>query len=111
MSAYRDALSISSDTEGPRRELALEVLASKGGVVLVDERVALRPIEDSVLCEVITRLPEESRSDSAMREEINAAQDLLASSTLADVMKRSSLTWLVVDDYGSGTIQLWPREG
>lgn len=78
--------------------------------MLVDQRLALRPTEDALLCEVITRLPEASRSDSAMREEVKAAQELLASSTLADVVKRSSLKWLVVDDYGNGTIQVWPRE-
>ena len=108
VSAYRDALAIASDTDG-RQQLAIELLRSKQGVVLLDQRLALRPTEHGVLCEVITRLPESHRTDAALREEVENAQALLTASSLGPATKHVALQWLVVDDYGSGTVQVWPR--
>ena len=52
MSAYKDALHSSSAEQGPRLQLAAEVLAEGSAVVVLDGTIALRPDSDKILCEV-----------------------------------------------------------
>ena len=102
MSAYKDALHIQSDESGGRLALAQDLLAAGQGVVVLDGILALRPSGGELLCEVIAN---GSESDFASR--IARAQGLLARSTLGLPAPSRKLQWLVVDDYGTGTQELW----
>jgi hypothetical protein len=108
VSAYKDALAIASDTNGTRRQLALDLLSSGENVVLLEGRLALRPSHEGILCEVITNLPPAARTPDALQAEIESAQALLATSTVGHQVQQSVLKWLVVEDYGTGTLQVWP---
>jgi hypothetical protein len=107
MSAYRDALSITLEEAGSRLSLAMDLLGSRKAVVLLGERLALRPMPDRILCEVITQVPAAARTPSAHRTEVESAQRMLRESTISAALKGRRLEWLVVDDYGTGTVELW----
>ena len=100
MSAYKDALHITSNESGRRLALAHDLLGSGQGVVVLDGVIALRPTPEGLLAEVI--------SDSSSRDRatlIDAARSLLAQSTL--VLPAQPYAILVVDDYGTGTLEIW----
>ena len=101
MSAYKDALRVSSAEQGPRLKLAAELLAGGSSVVLVDGTLALRPHSDGIICEVI--------SCGAIAPEIQAqrAKQRLEASTLRSALDTEKCQWLVVEDYGTGTVELW----
>jgi hypothetical protein len=102
MSAYKGDLHIRSDESGGRLALARELLATGQGVVVLDGILALRPDGGGILCEVIA-----DGSESDFASEVAGAQDLLARSTLDLHAISRKLQWLVVDDYGTGTRELW----
>ncbi len=102
MSAYKDALHIAVQESDRRALLASELLSSGRGVVVLDGTLALRPEPDRILCEVIAT----PVSLAKYRGAVEAAQALLKRSTIfKDISK--PLSWLVVDDYGMGTVVLW----
>ena len=101
MSAYKDALHLSSAEQGPRLQLAEEVLARGDAVVVLDGALALRPQSDEILCEVIS-----SRSNAPVVQ-VEQARQLLRDSTLGDVASKRKCRWLVVEDYGTGTVEVW----
>ena len=101
MSAYKHALHLSSAEQGPRLQLAAEVLAERRAVVVLDDALALRPDSDKILCEVI------SSGSVAHQAQVEAAKRLLQESTLGRMMDRERCQWLVVEDYGTGTVELW----
>ena len=102
MSAYKGDLHIKSDERGSRLALAQELLATRQGVVVLDSLLALRPFDGGILCEVIATGSKEDFASQAAR-----AQDLLAISTLRLPPAGRTLQWIVVDDYGTGTRELW----
>jgi hypothetical protein len=102
MSAYKNDLHINSHESGARLALAQELLNLAQGVVVIDDSLALRPTQEAVLCEVIVTSPKQDYSSY-----IAAAKDLLACSTLSRWAQSKNLQWLVVDDYGTGTVELW----
>ena len=53
MSAYKDALRLSSTERGARLTAAAELLAERKAVVVLDNTLALRPDAHRILCEVI----------------------------------------------------------
>ena len=101
MSAYKHALHLSSTERGPRLQLAAELLAEGREVVVLDGVLALRPESDKILCEVISAgsVPPQTQVESAKR--------LLQASTLGGLVDSQRCRWLVVEDYGTGTIELW----
>jgi hypothetical protein len=105
--AYKDALHIELEEVGSRLSLASELLADRRAVVLLGDRLALRSLPDHVLCEVITQIPEASRSPQAHKAEVESARRMLEASTLGSALKGRKLQWLVVEDYGTGTTELW----
>lgn len=106
MSAFRGSLGIDVDTTGQRLDLAREVLDG-GGSVLLQDRVALHSEGDEIECAVITRWIS-TRNPELFEREIEEAKELLAASTLVTHLKKP-LRWIVVDDYGMGSIQVWPE--
>lgn len=102
MSAYKDALHITVEQVGSRLALAQELLATGEGVVVLNSVLALRPSGPEFLAEVIA-----TQSGRDFAEQVEAAKSLLAQSTLAASVNNHKLSWLVVDDYGMGTAELW----
>jgi len=108
LSAYENALIVSMKVDGARRNLALDRLLSARGIVLIGRQLALRPGRDHIKGEVI--LPHHAtRSAQEFQVAIAGGVDLLARSPLSDIARLRRLEWLVVDDYGTGRVQLWPR--
>jgi len=108
MSAYKHALAIDDNSSEPRLALAAGVLERCEGVVMLDGVVALRPTPDAILCEVIDPEPAAHRCAEEFRVLVENAARGLAGSKLASRLPRRPLRWLVVDDYGTGVIQVWP---
>lgn len=73
MSANKTVLMVSMDVRGARRELALDLLLSGTGIVMMGRSLAR-----------------------------------LTKSSLVDIAHSRRLEWVVVDDAGPETIQLWP---
>jgi hypothetical protein len=103
MSAYKDALHVTASETGPRALLASEILSTLGGVVVLDSMLALRPEPDRILCEVIAQPGSPANYQAA----VQAAQSHLKDSTLFSAVSGKVLSWLVVDDYGTGVGVLW----
>jgi len=108
MSAYRDALRLDAGSSLERVNLAKELLKNGRGVVVLSDRLALRPAGSTILCEVIDCFVDSTRSPSEYRQMVEDAKLLLAGSPLAAEVLGHSVEWLVVADYGNGTIERWP---
>jgi len=101
MSAYKDALHISSAERGARLQLAVTLLAGQGPVVVLDDLLALRPDRDAILCEVI------ASGSLAPQAQVQNAKRLLQFSTLGGSIEGRQCHWLLVEDYGTGTVERW----
>ena len=101
MSAFKDALHLTSVEQGRRLQLAAELLADGRAVVVLDNTIALRPGADKILCEVI------SAGSVAPETQVENGKRLLQASTLGDLVDTRRCEWLVVEDYGMGTVELW----
>jgi len=101
MSAYKDALHISDVETGQRLQLAIDLLLNGKGVVVIDDLLALRPFSGQILCEVI------SQGFATPQVQIENAKKLLHESSIGDSLQGQQLQWLVVEDYGTGTIEVW----
>ena len=108
MSAYKDALAISLREAPARIELARSLLDRGAAVVLLDEQVALRSAGESILCEVIDPYSDGVRSAERFEGLIESGRTLLSQSPLHPYLSGKRLQWIVVADYGTGTLQLWP---
>jgi hypothetical protein len=100
MSAYKDALHITSNESGSRLTLAHELLAAGRGIVVLDGFLALRPTPEGLLAEIIS-----DRSSQDPAALVDAARELLAQATL--VLPHDPSAMVVVDDYGTGTLEIW----
>ena len=110
MHAYQDALTVWGNSSSERIALAIALLERREAVVLLENRVALRPELDGVTCEVIDPSRGEHPSDQRYSALIDDAQRLLRSSALWKSLKEMRLDWCVVADYGMGAVNLWPRD-
>ena len=97
MSAYKDALHISSTETGGRLLLARELIASGKQVVVIDGLVALRRTNNALVAEVIA-----SGASGDVDAMVETARELVRRSALSV----SPNEWLVVEDYGTGTLAL-----
>ena len=108
MDVYEHTLAIATDTSGARLELARELLSAGKETVFLEKTIFLSARGDRILCEVFTRLPDHARNAAGFNAEIAAARALLESSTIADAVKARPQEWIVIEDAGMGTEQLWP---
>ena len=108
MSAYKNALVVDDTSSEQRLALAAEVLDRCKGVVMLDGVVALRPTPDVILCEVIDPLPTAHRCAEEFNVLVENAGRMLSGSKLASRLPPRPLQWLVVEDKGTGTAELWP---
>ena len=107
MSAYRDALVVDDTSSEQRLDLAAQVLLRCEAVVLLDGVVALRPDAGAIICEVIDPTPNSHRCAEEFQVLVENAGRQLANSRLAKRLPKRPLRWVVVDDYGTGTLELW----
>lgn len=85
---------------------AAEVLASGTGVVLVEGIVALRPSAHELLCEVIDPIPSAHRCANEYKALIENAQRALETSKLGSLLPDLRRKWLVVEEFGIGTMEI-----
>jgi hypothetical protein len=107
MSAYRDALTVDADSSDERLALAAEILAKGAGVVVLEGIVALRPARTHILCEVVDPTPSSRRCEREFEVLVENAQRMLEASKLREHLPDLPREWLVVEDYGTGTAELW----
>jgi hypothetical protein len=107
MSAYRDALHIEIDASPARMELAAALLRRNEGTVVLSERIALRSEPQHILCEVIVDARDTLSSAEEYASLVDAARELLTTSTLGRAIAKRKLEWVVVADDGVNTIELW----
>ena len=107
MSAYRDALTIEPDASRERVELAAEILSAGIGVVVLENSLALRRSGAALICEVLDPAPLEHRC--AMEHEVllENARRTLEASPLRCRLAEMPCEWLIVEEFGSGTIEGW----
>ena len=110
MSAYRDALQIDSTSSPKRVQLAVQLLQNGDGAVLLEGRLALRSMEDDVLCDVVAHKPRPAEGYRGYRAMVNEARAALMNSFLWPAVEGKKLRWSVVEDYGTGTIVLWEEK-
>lgn len=109
MSAYKHAFAVDDTSSDQRLALAASLLADCQGVVLLDRVLALRPTHSEILCEVIDPMPTAHRCAEEFKVLVENAGRLLAASKLGSMLPQKSLRWLVVEDCGTGTVELWPE--
>jgi hypothetical protein len=107
MSAYKDALVVDDTSSDQRLDLAGQVLAQCESVVLLYGVVALRPTPGEIICEVIDPAPNSHRCAEEFKVLAENAGRALSGSRLAARLPSRPLKWVVVDDYGTGTVELW----
>ena len=107
MSAYKDALAIKAGDSDQRFALAGEILANADGVVVLDGILALRPTDHELLCEVIDPAPSARRCANEYEVLVENARLALEGSKLRDLLPHLPQKWLVVEDHGTDTTELW----
>ena len=110
MSAYRHALVIDESASVARLNLATELLANGESVVVLDGVVALRGADREILCEVLDPMPSVRRHSKDYRNMVENAERGLKQSSLVRHLPNKPLRWIVVEDYGTGTVQRWPAD-
>jgi hypothetical protein len=107
MSAYRNALSIDADSSDRRVEQAAEMLAARAGVVMFHDTIALRATPTCLMCEVVDPTPASRRCDNEFEVLVENAQRMLESSKLGTRLPDIPRKWVVVEDCGADTVELW----
>jgi len=107
MSAYKDALTLELSASDERVALAADILVNRAGVVLLDGLLALRPVGAELLCEVIDPTPFAHRCANEYEVLVENARLALKASKLGARLPNRPRKWLVVEDYGTGTTELW----
>ena len=108
MSAYKDALYLDSTSSEQRLQLAANLLLTGEVVVLLEGCLALRPYGGRITCEVIDEWSEAQHSQAEYEAMLGRGKSLLFSSKLGSMIPLDRLDWVVVQDYGTGTTQVWP---
>lgn len=107
MSAYKDAFAVDSRSSDQSLALAVEVLARRMGVVMFEHSVALRRMQAELLCEVVDPSPSNHRCDMEFEVLVENARRALEGSRLGRSLPDLPRRWLVVEDNGTRTVELW----
>jgi hypothetical protein len=107
MKSFRDALQISCREEGPRLQLAVELLLMRSECVVLENTVGVCPDSRGLSCEVISRHHNVTNAAALYESEFELARQMYETSTLADALKGQVLRWSVVEDYGMGRAEVW----
>lgn len=106
-SAYGDALVIDADSTADQLTRAAGILASGGGMVMLEGIVALRPTRTHLYCEVVDPTASARRCEREFEVLVENAQRTLHSSRLKDDLPDLPRRWRVVEDRGTDTVVLW----
>jgi len=107
MTAYRDALVVDDASSEQRLGLAVSLLNDGSGVVMLEGVAALRSTPTGIICEVVDRSPGSHRCMEELKVLVENAARALAGSRLAARLPARPMQWVVVEDCGSGTVELW----
>lgn len=107
MSAYKHVLAIERDDSEQRLALAAEILADGEGTVMLGGVLALRSTGHELLCEVVDPSPSARRCENEYEVLVENARLALERSRLRDLLPPVPQRWLVVEDTGTGTVELW----
>lgn len=90
---YRDAFVVDASSSDQRLGEVAEVLATRGGVVMLDGAVALRSTPRRLLCEIVDPAPDSRRCENEYEVVVENAQrmptSMRPSGHLPDVPLRS----------------------
>jgi len=109
MSAFKHALKLREDDSESRLALALSLLQDGDSPVLFEDEIALWREEDRVVAAVIDPYSDGPDSADRYRELIKSAQKRFDHSSLRQFLPATHFDWIVLNDYGMGTIKLWPK--
>jgi hypothetical protein len=107
MSAYRDALAVTSESSDECLALAAEILTSGTGVVMFEEVIALRRSRTQLICEVVDPMSAGRRCENEFEVLIENAQRKLEASRLRKFVPDLPRKWVVVEDFGTHPVELW----
>ena len=106
-SGYEQALFVDDASSEQRLAKAAELLGSRGGIVMLDGVIALRPGPVEIRCEVIDPDPSAHRCAEEFKVLVENAARRLAGSKLATRLPLKPMRWLVVEAGNSGIVDLW----
>jgi hypothetical protein len=89
-------LSLSGTANESRVDLAASILAEEDSVVLIEEQVALRRVEDRILCEVLDPYQDGFESQERFQQLVESAKTLLSASPLNSRLPVPILDWINV---------------
>lgn len=107
MSAYDHALTIEPDDSDGRVALAAQILAAGEGIVMLGGALALRSTGYELACEVVDPSPAARRCKNEYEVLVENAQRALERSKLRGVLPPLPRKWSVVEDTGTGIVELW----
>jgi hypothetical protein len=102
-----DRLVVDDSSSDECLTLAEELLDNCSGVVTLEGVATFSPNADVIECTVTERNPNMARCEEEYRALVENAARALQSSKLGRRLPDRPLRWSVVDDVGTGTIELW----
>ena len=102
-----DTLVIDESSSEQRLQLAAELLESCSGVVVLDGVVTLWPRPTDTECAVAVTVHSIARCEEEYKVLVENAARTFQASKLAPRMPDRPLRWVVIDDYGRGSVELW----
>lgn len=102
-----DRLVVDDSSSDQCLTLAAELLDHCNGVVVLEGVATLWPSPHEIECSVIEPVPTIARCEEEYKVLVENAAHALRSSKLGRRLPDRPLRWVVVDDYGTGTVELW----
>ena len=90
-----------------RLALAAELLERSSGVVVLDGVVTLWPRPNEIECAVTLAMPAIARCEEEYKVLVENAARALQASKIGRRLPNRPRRWVVVDDYGKGSVELW----
>ena len=102
-----ETLVISAGASEQRLALAADLLDRCEGIVVLEGVATLTPAPDSIECAIVEPVPGTSRCAEEYKALVENAARALRSSKLGHHLPDRPLLWTVVDDDGTGIVELW----
>ena len=102
-----ETLLIDDSSSEQRLTLATDLLDRCAGVVILEGVATLWPRPDEIECSVTEPSGTVARCEEEYKVMVENAARALQASRLGRRLPDRPLRWVVVDDYGTGTAELW----
>jgi hypothetical protein len=102
-----DRLIVDDSSSDQRLTLAGEHLENCSGVVVLEGVATLWPRPDVIDCTVTEPAPAMARCEEEYKVLVENAARALQTSKLGRRLPDRPLRWAVIDDHGTGTIEVW----